>query len=200
MGTVRDVWGSFLRSHLKKTHLPRSLMKLSRVTFITLSLLFAADLALAQPPAEKGVTPVVSTKTGSHFWYDGNQRRELSVDSATVARFTPGEKALFVAKALTLSNEKSVTINDSPVFLDGGLRRGLPGGVIVTLLRAVPDDQAIALLRSAGLEPVKALQDSRVWLVASSPGLASLELANRIHESKQFAASQPNWWTQKAKK
>ena len=175
-------------------------MKTSPVTFITLPLLLVANLALAQPAIEKGVTPLVTAKSSSYFWYDGQQRRELSVDSTTVARFVPGEKAVLVAKGLTVNNEKSLTTNDSPVLIDGGLKRGLPGGVIVTLLRSMPDDQAIALLKTAGLEPVKALQGSRVWLVASAPGMASLELANRIHDSRQFAASQPNWWTQKTKK
>ena len=189
-----------LRSHFMKIDLIRSLMKHSPVTFIALSLFVVADIALAQAATEKGVTPIVTAKSSSHFWYDGEQRRELSIDSTTIARFVPGEKAALVAKGLTVKNEKSVTTNDSPVLIDGGLKRGLPGGVIVTLLRAMPDDQAIALLKSAGLEPVKALQDSKVWLVASAPGMASLELANRLHESRQFAASQPNWWTQKTKK
>lgn len=188
------------KSLFKPIHLPRLLMKHLPVSCIALSLVLVAELVIAQPATEKGITPIVSAKTSTHFWYDGDQRRELSVDSSTVARFAPGEKAVLIAKGLTVGNEKSVTSNDSPVLIDGGLKRGLPGGVIVTLLRAMPDDQAIALLKAAGLEPVKALQDSKVWLVASAPGMASLDLANRVHDTKQFAASQPNWWTQKTKK
>ena len=172
---------------------------------LTTGLLLIANDAQAQPSNEKGVVRNdANTKGTKHYWYDGDQRKELTIDTGSVARFALGEKAIVIDRKLSVTTsqpaEKAIGINESPMFIDGGLKRGLPGGVVVTLLRSMPDDQAVALLKSAGLEPVRALMDSRIWLVASAPGMASLELANKIHEGKQFAASQPHWWTPKAKK
>lgn len=189
-----------------------AVVRSAQASLLTAGLLFSSNLVLAQsqaqPPLEKGVvradTNAKISNTTKHYWYDGDQRRELTIDSNSVARFALGEKAVIVDRSISNAsaplNEKSVSQNESPLLIDGGLKRALPGGVVVTLARTMPDDQAIAALRAAGLEPIRALMDSRVWLVASAPGLASLELANKIHESKLFAGSQPNWWTQKSKK
>ncbi len=40
----------------------------------------------------------------------------------------------------------------------------------------------------------------RVWLVATPAGLASLDLANRLHESGDFESASPNWWQFRARK
>lgn len=86
--------------------------------------------------------------------------------------------------------------------------QALPGGVVVTLKQAPAgsslgerEAQARSKLTAAGLEPLRAIDPfQRVWLVASSAGLASLELANRIHESGAFESAAPNWWRPRATK
>ena len=41
---------------------------------------------------------------------------------------------------------------------------------------------------------------SGLWLVGSEPGLPSLDLANRLYESGDFAVAAPNWWQPRALK
>ncbi len=82
----------------------------------------------------------------------------------------------------------------SPVFVDAsGQPRALPGGVIVSLKQSLPEPQARAQLEAAGLTAVRQLGE-RMWLVASPVGIASLELANRLHATGAFEFAQPNWW------
>lgn len=82
----------------------------------------------------------------------------------------------------------------SPLFIDAsGRPRALPGGVIVSLKEVLRDAQAREQLQAAGLTPVRQIGE-RMWLVESPAGLASLELANRLHATGRFEFVQPNWW------
>jgi hypothetical protein len=94
----------------------------------------------------------------------------------------------------------------SPVLHEASAPRSqvqaLPGGVVVTLKErpaganaAEREARARKELAAAQLEPVRAIDPFlRTWLVASPPGLESLELANRLHESGAFESASPNWW------
>jgi hypothetical protein len=86
----------------------------------------------------------------------------------------------------------------SPLFFDNpslnGTPRALPGGVLVELKTPADPDTARQQLQSDGLSPVRAIVANRIWLVASPPGLAALELANRLQQSGRYASAQPNWW------
>jgi hypothetical protein len=170
---------------------------------ISLAVAFCAS-ALAQAPTStpKGVSTqnVAAPSASTHYWYDGQTKRSLDVDTDHVIHFKPNEKAVLVKQVAGLSTEKSVLNPNSPVFKDGGTRRALPGGVIVTFAGSLSDDQAMSQLKAKGLEPLRRIGSSDSWLVASPAGLASLELANQLHESKAFAAAQPNWWSERAKK
>ncbi|MGE3925031.1 MAG: hypothetical protein AB7G13_19030 [Lautropia sp.] len=82
----------------------------------------------------------------------------------------------------------------SPVFLDaGGRARALPGGVIVGFAASVSNDAAAGEFAAAGVTPLRRIGD-RMWLVESPPGLATLEIAERLNASGRFAFVQPNWW------
>lgn len=82
----------------------------------------------------------------------------------------------------------------SPVFVDAsGQPRALPGGVIVSLKEDLSEDRARATLEGEGLVPVRRI-GARMWMVDSPVGIASLELANRLHDSGRFEFVQPNWW------
>jgi len=46
-----------------------------------------------------------------------------------------------------------------------------------------------------------AIGDSgRVWLLEGGPGIASIELANAIHESGLVQSASPNWLNPRARK
>jgi hypothetical protein len=82
----------------------------------------------------------------------------------------------------------------SPIFVDAsGRPRALPGGVIVSLKQALPPAQARDRLQAAGLNPLRQIGE-RMWLVDSPVGIASLDLAGRLHADGLFEFVQPNWW------
>jgi hypothetical protein len=176
---------------------------ISQLLSISIALGFSTS-ALAQAPTStpKGISTqnVAAPTAPAYYWYDGQTKRSLDVDTDHIIQFKPNEKAVLVKQVTGLSTEKSVLNPNSQVFKDGATRRALPGGVIVTFAGSLSDDQAISQLKSKGLEPLRRIGSSESWLVASPSGLASLEMANQLHESKAFAAAQPNWWSERTKK
>lgn len=87
----------------------------------------------------------------------------------------------------------------SAVFHDQGAASGrlraLPGNVIV-YLNPEWNRQAIdAWLAKNGLHVVKQLGIGKnVYEIETAPGLATLDLANRLYESGDVVAAIPNWW------
>jgi hypothetical protein len=105
---------------------------------------------------------------------------------------TPGSMPADASGAAAPSTNPPAAL--SPVFLDAsGNPRALPGGVIVSLKEPLPEAQARGELEAAGLQPVRRIGE-RMWMVESPAGIASLELANRLHETGRFEFVQPNWW------
>jgi len=176
----------------------------------------AAAPAGAQSPADAGLPssaaglrkspagPVdkAAETAPQRYWYDGTRRRPLRLDPAWIADFgaaarsapeaprSPLRRSIGGEKAL-----ESLPADASPVFRDeAGTPRALAGGVIVRLREAdVP--RARERLAEAGLVPVRPIDpEGRSWLVASPPGLPSLELANQLHEGGVFESAAPNWW------
>jgi hypothetical protein len=133
------------------------------------------------------------------YWYDGEKRRALWAEPSLVADFAAGatrKDARLVPPALA----KGDPLARSPVFRDRpggeGTLRALPGGVILRLREPMSAAQREALAARHGLAPLRELgEGSGLWFAPSAPGLPSLELANRLHESGDFAAASPNWWT-----
>lgn len=151
-----------------------------------------------EPPATSGAAPGPTL-----YWYDGDARRPLQVDAQLVARLGAAAKSarpadVIVPAGLVAKDDASAV---SPLLRDAsGVPRALPGGVIVTLPADPGAEAARARLRALGVEPVRPIgAGTRVWLVASEPGLASLHLANRLHETGSVSA-QPNWWQPRATK
>ncbi len=143
------------------------------------------------------LSPAMAADT--HYWYDGDQKRPLLIDSEKVVVFT--EKAAPQIRNKTLVSEKSLGETNAPLFSHQGNQRSLPGGVIVTLAGNQTPSSARAMLVSDGLQPVRMLADNpNQWLVASPAGMESLNLANRLHEGKKYQAVQPNWWQPRVKK
>jgi hypothetical protein len=146
-------------------------------------------------------TTALGLNAQQRYWYDGDVRRPLWADERQVADFsTPRGEKSWVLKPASVTKEGASL---SPVFRDGpgekSRSRALPGGVVVTLPAGTDDARRAALFARHGLEPVRGL-GAEMWLVAAAPGVASLDLANRLHESGDFKAAAPNWWQPRALK
>jgi len=162
----------------------------------------------------------------THVSREGGVERRLWIDSGRVAEFgSDGAPAIRAAaigevdairRGAARPDAASSTAKDqpqaaggtrnagakpvSPVFRDAsGRPRALPGGVIVSFREPLPEDEARAALEAAGLAPLRQIGE-RMWLVDSPAGMASLELANRLHDEGRFGFAQPNWWQPKATK
>lgn len=194
-----------------------ALVALALAGLASAQLSFAADAGQALPrkpdaaasgkaasPAGAGGTP----KAASLYYYENGRKKALRVDPGWVADFAapakpePGKPRTPVKRFI--GGEKGLErlpSGSSPVFRDdNGAARALGGGVIVRLRDAgLPETHA--RLAGAGLVPVRPLDpEGRTWLVDAPPGLASLELANRLHESGQYESAAPNWWRPRALK
>ncbi len=88
----------------------------------------------------------------------------------------------------------------SPVFRDAsGMRRSLPGGVLVAFRASTSEARVRAWAKAQGvklLKKVVASAERVIWLVESPRGIASLNLANRIHQSETVEYASPNWLVQ----
>lgn len=147
----------------------------------------------------------------SYTWYEGGKPKRVWLDKSLVAEFgnrtetgsTPAVKANGVriwrqddAAAARAARQGKV----SPVLRDtrGGPMRALPGNVIVQLNPNWDNREVSAWLSANGLTEVSRLPIGKNAIVVSSPpGLASLELANRLQESGSVVSAQPNWWEEK---
>jgi hypothetical protein len=183
--------------------------------------LSAALAAVAGPARAAGPPPGPPDKTSigtaakparmatkaspTHGWYDGAVRRELTLEPGWTADFTPSAltpSALAPAPVLrrTGGREATTAAFASPVLRDdAGRLRALPGGVLLVSREPLDDVRAEMLLRRAGAVGARRLGGS-LWLLEGPPGLASLELANRLHDGGLFASAQPNWWVQRTTK
>ena len=151
---------------------------------------------------------LIATPWAAHaqqqYWYDGDQRRVLWSEPSLVADFSArSAKKSQIVKPSALA--KGDPGRQSPVFRErkeaSSAPMALPGGVILRFDPAASTEQQRALMAKHGLQPVRELGDGTgVWLMASEPGLPSLELANRLYESGDFAAASPNWWRPRALK
>lgn len=159
----------------------------------------AASRDAAQQPARKANTGRPAGDVASHYWYDGDRRRELRLEPARVADFRPaaadrraesasrgaaaGKAAARTPLRATREIEKDASnglpAGVSPVLTDAvspsGLR-ALPGGIIVTLKLAPAGNDAVAReaqgrrqLVEAGLEPLRAIDPEARRWLVASP-------------------------------
>jgi hypothetical protein len=141
------------------------------------------------------------------YYYDGTAKRSLIVDKqqwASVKGETTGKSVEVRPVAI---NEKSVqdrlatkSVSGSPVFRAGetGTPMALPGGVILN--PKYGDAGVQARLKARGLVIERLIGNSGALLVRSAEGMASLDLANELHESGEFESVSPNWWRERRKK
>ena len=177
------------------------MMKLSR---------YAAILALAAFATQ--ACAQVKAAPGNYVWYDGGKPRQLQLDSTVVAEF--GDRAEAGGEPVMRGNGVRIWRQQdqaatraaaggaaSPVFRDsqGGAMRALPGNVIVRLDPSWSEQQVADWLRENRLSEVRRLPiGGNVLVLSSPPGLAALELANRLQQSGQVVSAQPEWWEQRS--
>ncbi len=148
------------------------------------------------------------------YFYDGANRIALTMDSEKWADVKDGvstsirsansqEKSMIAATKSIVGKSASSSTSmaaGSPVFKSSfsGSTMALAGGVIV-----VPKDgdtKAEENLSKRGLRIIRKIGATGALLVASDQGMASLYLANKLHESGEFASASPNWWRDRVKK
>lgn len=156
-------------------------MRVARCLLLAIAAL-AASLAQAQ----------------QRYWYDGEVRRPLWAEPAVVVDFAQAARGAPVVPA-PAGLEKSAGAHRSPVFRDaaspGSPLRAPAGGVIVRLRPGTTDAQRAALFAKHGIsQPRRVGGQDDVWLAPAPAGVASLDLANLLHETGDFASASPNWW------
>lgn len=174
---------------------------------IAVALLVASTTqACAQAPAKSGAG------AGGYVWYDGGKPRAAQLDETLVAEFDgpSGSSATPVLRSNGVriwrrqedaATRAIATGKTSPVFRDseGGAMRALPGNVIVRLDPAWNAGQVSDWLADNGLTELRRLPiGGNVLVVAAPPGLAALDLANRLQLSGKVVSAQPEWWEQRS--
>lgn len=179
----------------------------------------ALTLAIASLGGALLCIPVTSQAADEAYWYDGSVRRPVWIDrnSNTISPTAPagsidpkatgtGARTESERAAKVPTPAASSTNPVNPASLESGklkrsatvgpksLDEALPGGVLVSLKEPLKDADARAFLTSQGVTPIRELgQGTGIWLISSPAGEPSLQLANRLYESGQFALAQPNW-------
>ena len=144
-----------------------------------------------------------TNKDGAYTWYDGGVPRTVWIDNSHVAEL-PGnnggsrEGIKIVPADEARSTGATARGNTVPVFRDGpsgGRMRTIPGNIIVQLHPDWNAAQVTQWLQANRLTEVHRMSNNFL-VIASPPGLASVELANRLQESGTVVYAQPDWWEQ----
>ncbi|HEX5514281.1 MAG TPA: hypothetical protein VFY81_07780 [Gammaproteobacteria bacterium] len=104
-----------------------------------------------------------------------------------------GDSTIRSLRSLEPEAQASPVLRDAPS--KAAPMRALPGQIIVYLNPDWSEPEARAWLQAHGLDAIQQLNfGHNVFLLRSEPGLASLELANRLRQQPGVAAAMPNWW------
>ena len=155
-------------------------------------------------------TPV-KAPSGGYVWYDGGKPRQVQLDEALMAEFDgkaePAATPVLRSDGVQIWRQQDeaatravATSKTSPVFRDsdGGTLRALPGNIIVRLDPAWSATQVNDWLAGTELTALRRLPiGGNVLVVMSPPGLAALDLANRLQLSGKVVSAQPEWWEQR---
>lgn len=159
-----------------------------------------------------------------YHWYDGDKKRTVYLDETMIADFNPRpDTAAKAASASGLSAGRTVsgvrlwkvssgsatlalktvrsrdlTGKYSPVFRDGwttGQMRALPGNVIVQFASEWDEARINKWVSDQGQSiDRKASFGTNFYILATPPGIASLEIANALFETGDVLLASPNWW------
>lgn len=166
-----------------------------------------------------GVGCVAAVAQPVTHYFDGGIRRTVTLDPELLAHFAapPSPVSSGTAMGRTVgagSAEPFVKLHrrtdplprtvggvSSPVYREGtspaGRLMALPGDVMIRFKPDWSDGQVRDWASAKGLTLVRKLNITGQWyLVASPAGIASLELANTLHQSGELLSATPNWWKQ----
>lgn len=164
-----------------------------------------------------------SSLMAADYWHDGQQERRLYQDPRLVARLVyPSDPSTAVTRQMNtaatmerpqvrLLNKQEKTTRrlsssqeiEVPVYRDSlrGPVRVATGGVLLQLQPQLSRQEQLDWLKQADLQPVSINESlAGLWLIASPPGAASIELANRLQANEQVVSASPNWWRPKQKR
>ena len=185
---------------------------------------------IGAPPQAHSEEPTGGRWTTSYVWYDGTNERRVWLDSEQVADLAPGqasetnlplghvlpqsprgirlwtvEKGVTpdrLVKELSAGSGKaklSLVLRDAP-SPDSPVRL-LPGNVIVELDPAWSQEKVQDWANRHQVEVLTQLPiGANMVVVKTAPGLAALELANKLYRSGEVRAAFPDWWTEKTLK
>lgn len=115
-------------------------------------------------------------------------------------RLNAGQDATTLSRSLGATSTSAF----SPVFYrsaQGGSRLSLGGGVLVRFPLAWKNTEIDAWIQRWQLRiDHVVLPDKNIYLIISAPGMAALELANRIQESGEVESATPQWWVETVKR
>lgn len=89
-----------------------------------------------------------------------------------------------------------------PVFRDSSRRLRIPtGNIIVKFNQDATSRQIDIFIQENGLTIDKILSEKRkIYTFISNPGVASIDLANKIQDKNLVESAYPNWWLKYSKK
>ncbi len=183
-------------------HSFRLLLTLGAVSVLGLACATVDNTAVAaQKVATKAAAVTTDANATVYYWYDGKKKRKIVVAPNLVADFSSDS---VIKDASQATKTTAGTSKASKVFVDanGGMNaRALPGNVIVRFKNAMSQEQVNSELQQFDTQVVNPIGGSgKSWLVKSAPGMASLEMANKIHESGLVQSAAPNWYRPRATK
>ncbi len=88
----------------------------------------------------------------------------------------------------------------SPVFRNAsGQKRALPGNIIVYMDKGWDKEKVYAWAKNKNLEIIKCISTySNAYLIKTSPGMNSLNMANNLIGAPGVISASPNWWKEVA--
>ncbi|MEX5282373.1 S8 family serine peptidase [Nitrospira tepida] len=182
------------------------------------------------PPQAHSQEPAQGRWGTSFIWYDGTNERRVWLDAEQVAELAPDQGSATTLplghvlphspRGLRLWEvEKGVTpdrlvkelgsgsgrASFSPVLRDApspdSPMRLLPGNVIVDLEPSWSQEKVQDWADRHQVEVLARLPiGTNMVVIKTAPGLAALELANKLYRSGEVRAAFPDWWTEKTLK
>ena len=173
------------------------------IALLSLVTAVAAGAADALPPPERIDGPV-------YTWKDGERtRRAILQPNLTLRRdglHEPGANGAYrdLGGGARIVVKRSPVEEGLPVFRsEAGDLMSLPGGVLLLLDPMWETPRIDGFFAANGIDRSRAAElawATNAFLVATEPGLASLELANALAGQDGVVSSSPNWWTESALK
>jgi len=193
------------------------------------SSILSALILMLSVPGIAGAGPGPKAAAGpQRYWYDGETKRDLREEPGSAVQFGASEtdeealtsagfsraglrgkarlwKRASAAVTGRIAPEASAIPasagKTSPAFRgEDNALRALPGGIVVKFRDHWTDADAGEWAARNGLTLLRKLPLRGVWSVKAEPGLPSLELANRLHETGEVEWASPDWWREISKK